>query len=128
MKLMIVEDNDEMRMLMRSFLEDIAETITECSDGGEAIEAYGEVKPDWVLMDIKMKVVDGIVATARIRAPFPEARIAIVTDYDDKHLREAARKAGASAYLLKENLFEIRRLLGEGERAEITDDSEGRKQ
>ena len=128
MKLMIVEDNDEMRMLMRSLLEDLAEAITECADGGEAIEMYPQFKPDWVLMDIKMKVVDGIVATGKIKASYPDARIAIVTDYDDTHLREAARKAGASAYLLKENLFDIRRLLGEGLRPEITNDSEGRKQ
>ena len=128
MKLMIVEDNEEMRMLMRSLLEDLAETITECADGSEAVEAYGKFKPDWVLMDIKMKVVDGIVATGRIKALYPDARIAIVTDYDDKHLRQAARNAGASAYLLKENLFDIRLLLSEGVRPEITDDSEGRKQ
>ena len=127
MKLMIVEDNEEMRILIRSFLEDMAETITECTDGSEAVRAYAQFKPDWVLMDIKMKVMDGIVATSKIKALYPDARIAIVTDYDDKHLRDAARNAGASAYLLKENLFDLRQLLGEGVRPEITDDSEGRK-
>ena len=126
MKLMIVEDNEEMRMLIRSLLEDLAETIDECADGGEAVSAYARFQPDWVLMDIKMKVMDGIVATRRIKASYPDARIVMVTDYDDKQLREAARKAGALAYVLKDDLFEIRRLLGEGVRPEISADSEGR--
>ena len=127
MKLMIVEDNQEMRMLIRSLLEDLAETINECADGDEAVSAYAWFKPDWVLMDIKMKVMDGIVATRRIKASYPDARIVMVTDYDDKQLREAARRAGASAYVLKDDLFEIRRLLGEGVRPEIATDSEGRQ-
>ena len=108
---MIVEDNKEMRRLIRSLIEDMAETIDECADGSEAVRAYAEFKPDWVLMEKKMAVMDGIAATGKIKASHPEARIVIVTDYDDKQLREAALGAGASAYVLKENLFEIRRLL-----------------
>jgi DNA-binding NarL/FixJ family response regulator len=55
--------------------------------------------------------VDGITATARIIAADPSARIIIVTDHDQDDLREAARKAGACGYVVKENLLELLRIL-----------------
>jgi CheY-like chemotaxis protein len=111
MKLLIVEDNHEMRRLIVGLLKDMAETIYECSDGAEAVAAYEAHCPDWVLMDIKMKEVDGIVATQRIKARWPAAQIMIVTDYDDATFRQAASDAGAAEYVVKDSLFELRRLL-----------------
>ena len=111
MKLMIVEDNDSMRQLIRSFVSDLADCIHEFSDGAQALQGYAEHRPDWVLMDIKMADMDGIVATRRITDAFPEANILIITDYDDRQLREAARLAGARDYVLKENLIALRPLL-----------------
>lgn len=111
MRLLIVEDNAGMRRLMISLISDLVGAIRECTDGSEALAAYGDFQPDLVLMDIKMEKMDGIAATEQIRATFPHARIAIVTDYDDVRLRAAARHAGAFAYLLKEDLLAIRALL-----------------
>ncbi|HXG64495.1 MAG TPA: response regulator transcription factor [Blastocatellia bacterium] len=111
MKLLIVEDNEQMRLLIKSFVSDIAESVIECSDGAEALAAYREHQPDWVLMDIKMGQVDGIAATRQIRAIFPSARIMIVTDHDDARLRKAAWCAGAREYVLKEDLLVLRRIL-----------------
>jgi NarL family two-component system response regulator LiaR len=65
-------------------------------------------------MDIVMKEIDGLEATSLIKTSWPEARIVIVTSYDDSDLKKAARSAGAYEYVLKENLLELRRvLLGE---------------
>lgn len=100
-----------MRRLMKRMLADLAEEFAECDDGGEALEAYACSRPDWVLMDIEMKVMDGITATAQIRAVFPEARVIIVTNHDNQALRQAAREAGARGYILKDNLLEMRSLL-----------------
>ena len=111
MKLLIVEDNPDMRRLIAGLLGDLAETIYECSDGAEAVAAYEAHRPDWVLMDIKIKEVDGIVATRRIKARWPAAQIMIVTDYDDATLRQAAHNAGASEYVIKDSLCDLRRLL-----------------
>ncbi len=58
-----------------------------------------------------MKLMDGITATRRIKAADPAARIIIVTDYDQADLREAARQAGACAFVAKENLLELVRFL-----------------
>ncbi|MGH9838430.1 MAG: response regulator [Blastocatellia bacterium] len=89
----------------------MTEAFTECSDGVQALDAYRQHHPDWVLMDIKMKEMDGLAATRQIKAAFPQARIVIVTGYDDARLREAARSAGACAYVHKENLLELRQIL-----------------
>ena len=111
MKLLIVEDNPRTRRFLREMLADLAAAIYECSDGAEAVAAYEAHAPDWVLMDIRMKEVDGIVATRRIKERWPAAQIMIVTDYDNDALREAAREAGAHEYVLKDSLIAVRRIL-----------------
>jgi CheY-like chemotaxis protein len=111
LSLLIVDDNADMRRLIRSIVSDLASYIVECGDGSQAIQAYAAHKPDWVLMDIEMPALDGISATQEIKSGFPDARIVIVTEYDDANWREEARQAGACAYVLKENLPEVRRIL-----------------
>jgi len=107
---MIVDDNAEMRRLIRNFLPDV-HNIVECEDGAEAIANYERHQPDWVTMDIRMPVLDGIAATARILASFPKARIIMVTEFTNDELREAAHKAGARGYVLKEDLSPLRQLI-----------------
>jgi len=111
LNLLIVEDNQLMRELIRSMISDLAGEVTECGDGAEALSAYTSCRPDWVLMDIRMKEMDGISATRQIKASFPDAQIMIVTDYDNQNMREAARNAGACEYVTKENLLDVRRIL-----------------
>ena len=111
--LLIAEDNEKMRRLLKSLLGDLVSVVWECSDGAEVLAAYNHHRPDFVLMDIQMKLMDGITATQRIKAVDPAARIIIVTDYDQADLREAARQAGACAFVAKENLLELVRLLQE---------------
>ena len=111
MKILIAEDNAPLRRLMRGLLAPLTTEIFECCDGSEALAAYSMHQPDWVLMDILMKDLDGISATREIIAAYPEARVLIVTNYDDTDMREAARRAGASGYVLKENLLEVKHLL-----------------
>lgn len=110
-KLLIVEDNLPMRRLIRWLTEDLFTEVSECGDGADAATLYETVRPDWVLMDIQMNDVNGIAATRRIISDHPEARIVIVTDYDDAALRAAAAEAGACAYVLKEDLLRLRQLL-----------------
>ena len=108
MNILIVENSPRMRRTIRSVLAGLGHEVFECEDGNQALAAYRTHRPDWVLMDIGLKEVDGIVATGILKAAFPEAKVVIVTDYDDVRLRQAAQQAGACAYVLKEDLFELR--------------------
>ena len=111
MKILIVEDNQPMRRIIRRIVTDVADEVIECGDGAQAFALYAEQLPDWVLMDIEMAEVDGISATRQIKAGFPNANILIVTNYDDAGLREAANEAGACGFILKDNLLALRSFL-----------------
>jgi CheY-like chemotaxis protein len=102
--LLIVEDNPKMRQMIRSLFPESNYQIYECEDGSEALESYKLYKPEWVLMDIVMKKMDGITATKHIIDSFPDAKVIIVTDYDDESLRQKAKLAGAYDYVIKEDL------------------------
>jgi two-component system, NarL family, response regulator LiaR len=108
---MIVDDSDEIRRMLRAVLADVADPIYECRDGGEAGAAFATHRPGWVLMDVSMEPVDGIAATRQIMQAFPDARIVMVTQHADVSLRDAAHEAGACGYLLKDNLLDVRRFL-----------------
>ena len=114
LKLLIVDDKAQVRSMIRRFLSDLAAEISETDDGESALDAYAAFLPDWVLMDIEMKHTNGIVATERIRAAYPQANIVIVTNYDDDCLRERATAAGARGYVLKEDLCALRSMLMTG--------------
>ena len=111
MTVLIVDDNAGVRRLLRRAVLDTASAVWECSDGAEALAAYTERQPDIVLLDIRMPKLDGLAATRQIREFCPEARVIIVTDYEDEDLREAASSAGACGYVGKQNLTGIAGLI-----------------
>ena len=83
----------------------------ECSDGIEAIKEYETQHPNYVLMDIELKTMDGLAATIAIRTKFPEAKIIMVTNYNDPQLIATAKDAGAIGYILKDNLQDLRTMI-----------------
>jgi|WetSurMetagenome_2_1015567.scaffolds.fasta_scaffold620912_2 two-component system, NarL family, nitrate/nitrite response regulator NarL len=107
MKILIADDNARMRQMVKQAVAALASEVCEASDGGEAIAVCTAQRPDWVLMDLRMKPMDGLRATAEIKTRFPQTRIAIVSQYDDSELRAEAARAGAYAYVLKENLEDL---------------------
>ena len=111
MTIMIVDDNRQMREFLKGYFKDSEADIVECSNGKEAVDSYNSVLPDCVLMDVKMPVMDGIEAARKIIKKFPAAKIIMVTEYDDRNLREAADKAGARKYILKDDLSMLRAYL-----------------
>jgi DNA-binding NarL/FixJ family response regulator len=104
---MIVDDHTAFRGVIRTILQHAGWQCVECQNGWEAVELYAHSMPDVVLMDISMEGLDGLRATAQIKESFPAAKIMILTQHDDSHLRSAAEQVGACGYLLKEDLLAL---------------------
>ena len=111
MKVMIVDDNAEMRTFIRTLLNDVASEFVECADGKEAVAVYETEKPDWTVMDVMMGGVDGVTATRLITSKYPGSQVMIVTQNNHPKLKERAHEAGAAGFLLKENLLDLRTAL-----------------
>ncbi|HSP71602.1 MAG TPA: response regulator transcription factor [Gaiellaceae bacterium] len=80
------------------------QVVGRASNGDEAVRLDATLRPDVVLMDISMPVMDGIEATAKIAAKRPEARILILTGSDAPADIDAARRAGAAGYVTKDRI------------------------
>jgi DNA-binding NarL/FixJ family response regulator len=103
-RILIADDHAMVRRGMRDFLElheDLA-VIGEAADGAEAIELTAQLAPDVVVMDLLMPVVDGIAATAAIKAAHPDVEVVALTSFIEESRVVAAIEAGASGFLLKD--------------------------
>jgi DNA-binding NarL/FixJ family response regulator len=101
----LVDDQALLRAGMRALLarEDDIEVVGEAGDGAAGVETVLAERPDVVLMDIRMPVLDGLEATRRLAAAGSDARIVVVTTFDsDEYVLEALR-AGAAGFLLKDS-------------------------
>jgi CheY-like chemotaxis protein len=109
--ILVVEDNIRVRREIVSLVASQNVTCVECDNGDDAIALYRQFHPAWVLMDIKLPGLNGILATRRILAEDPQAKIAIVTDYNDEEFRRAAERAGAKKYFLKEEMAQLKNFI-----------------
>jgi DNA-binding NarL/FixJ family response regulator len=102
MRVLIVDDHALFRSGLASLLtENDIEVVGEASNGREALEKTRQLKPDIVLMDVKMDDVNGIQATRLIKAEMPQTKIVMVTAFDDDENLFEAVKSGAVGYILK---------------------------
>ncbi len=101
--LLLVDDQRLMRDGLRLLLEIEPDLVVaaEAANGQAALTAYEKARPDVVLMDIRMPGMDGVEATRRILARWPDARIIILTTFDDDEYVFEGLRAGALGYLLK---------------------------
>ena len=106
MRLLIADDQELVRTGLRTILQGVEdfEVVGEAADGLSAISQTARLKPDLVLMDIRMPHLDGVEATARIRASEPAPRVILLTTFDLDQYVYAGLRAGASGFLLKDTL------------------------
>ena len=109
--LLIVDDNPAMRQLVRQITSKAGDEVYECEDGDEVLAAYEEHRPEWVLMDVEMKRMDGLTATDLLVTRYPHAKVIIMTKYTDAETRSAAAEAGAWAFCGKDDLISLRSLI-----------------
>jgi len=105
-KVLVVDTNPSLRGMIKSILALGHADVAEAGDGKTALQLYSTYKPDWVLMDLSLKGMDGLDVTRQLKKVHPEAKIVLVTDQDSLTLRRKAREAGAGGVMLKENLFQ----------------------
>jgi NarL family two-component system response regulator LiaR len=102
-RVMLVDDHNVVRSGLATFLrayEDL-ELVGEAKNGLEAVHLCPQKKPDVILMDLMMPVMDGIAATRAILADYPEIKIIAMTSFEDEELVNGVLAAGAISYLLK---------------------------
>jgi CheY-like chemotaxis protein len=101
--ILIVEDSDDARYFMRLALEQRGYLITEAENGAKAVELAQRERPDIILMDLSLPILDGIAATEKIRATDGLGGIPIiaVTAHQETDFRAGAKAAGFDAYVTK---------------------------
>jgi len=103
LRIVLADDHEVVRAGLRALLEGAAgmEVVAEAQNGAEAVERACELKPDVVVMDVSMPVMDGVLATEQLARVCPEVRVVALTAHDDSaHLRRLLQ-AGAAGYVLK---------------------------
>src|SRR5215204_4900935 len=102
-RLLIADDHALVREGLKTMLsgEDGIEIIAEANDGQQALDICRELKPDLVLMDVRMPVMDGLEATKKIKAEMPKTSVMMVTMHENPDYLFEAVKAGAG-YVLKD--------------------------
>ncbi|HEX2989076.1 MAG TPA: response regulator transcription factor [Anaerolineales bacterium] len=120
-RILIADDHRIVRQGLRLILETEPdfEVAGEASDGAQAVKLCQELKPDVVLMDLRMPNMDGLTAIERLRRDQPEIAVVILTTFNEDELMFRGLQAGARGYLLKDTerstLFETLRAAARGE-------------
>jgi len=103
-RVLLVDDQSLFRAGLRTLLSTRAEleVVGDAENGQAALELAAATRPDVVLMDLKMPVLDGVAATRRLRVQHPDIRIVALTTFEDDELVFECLRAGAVGYLLKD--------------------------
>ncbi|MFD9894295.1 response regulator [Amycolatopsis sp. NPDC059027] len=103
-RVLICDDQELVRVGLRMIIDSQPDLTVcgEATNGEEAVAAARELVPDLVLMDVRMPVLDGVAATERICAGFPDVRVLVITTFDLDEYAYSALRAGASGFLVKD--------------------------
>jgi len=102
LRILIADDAPDIRLLLRMYLTDTRlEVIGEATNGAEAVELAGSEKPDAVILDLAMPVMDGLEAIPLIKEASPGTKIVVLSGFDADKMAERALGLGAETYLQK---------------------------
>lgn len=102
LRILIADDAPDIRLLLRMYLTDTRlEVIGEATNGAEAVEIAGIEKPDAVILDLAMPVMDGLEAIPLIKQASPTTKIVVLSGFDADRMAERAIGLGAETYLQK---------------------------
>ena len=102
-RLLLADDHRMLRESLRRSMEDNGfDVVGEAPDGAEAVRLATELKPDVILMDVTMPVLDGVEATRQVRDRVPSTQVVILTMHADREVLVDAIRAGAAGYLVKD--------------------------
>jgi DNA-binding NarL/FixJ family response regulator len=121
-RVLIVDDHDVVRRGLRSFLELDPELqiVGEAADGAAAVRMACKFRPDVVLMDLQMPVMDGVAATSAIRKELQDTEVLALTNFLEEALVVRVIQAGAIGYLLKDiNAMKLRQSIKAAARREV---------
>jgi two-component system response regulator NreC len=102
-RVLLADDHTLFREGLRALFagEPDVEVVGEARDGEEALRKAAELRPDVVVMDIQMPVLDGVESTRRIRAAAPDVKVLVLSMYDDEEHAKRLLAAGAAGFMLK---------------------------
>jgi DNA-binding NarL/FixJ family response regulator len=102
-RVLVVDDSNSIRTEIRHLLEDAGLAVVgEGSHGAEGVMLARELRPDVVVMDVRMPILDGIAATGYITRELPGTRVIVFSAFDDQELADTALAAGAAGFLAKD--------------------------
>ena len=110
-RIMIVDNNDLVRELIREVVRPLTTDVLECRSGEEAVNRSETFQPDWITMDLIMDGIDGLEAAQQIKSKHPKVAIMMIALCDQPGLRQAAAEAGCVAFLTKKRIPEVKTII-----------------
>lgn len=115
-RVFVCDDVDELRLLLKLGLEDAGDVavVGEAGDGADAVEKAAEIRPDVILLDLSMPIMDGLEAIPLLRERVPGMKIVVVSGFAEGPASERALELGADRYVSKTaDISEVREVVRE---------------
>ena len=100
-RVLVVDDETEVVDFICNFLKRFKISTEKSNDGKETLETFERVRPDWVLLDIKMPDMDGFEVLKKLKEKDPQVKVMMITGSEDKDSQGKAKQLGAADYIIK---------------------------
>jgi len=112
-RFLVVDENKDFRTYLRDMITDNNDQYLELTDALKLNSFYKKYIPDFVVIDLQMKQINGFKAAKKLIDEFPRAKVIILSGFDDERLRAKAEETAGTIFISKENLFEFYKLIND---------------